>query len=56
MKHARKMNVLIIRTIDLINYMILQQDNINRSHQSLDILKNNVGWLKVSQTGIETIN
>ena len=55
-KHARKMNVLIIRTIDLINYLILQQDNINRSDQFLDILKNNVGWLKVSETGIETIN
>jgi len=55
-KHAHKMNVLIIRTIDLINYMIMQQDNIIRSDQFLNILKDNVGWLKVSETDIEIIN
>jgi len=53
--HATKMNVLIIRTIDLLNLMLLWEEVQDRRSQFLSIVLNNSGWLKVESSKYDII-
>ncbi len=55
-KHAVKMNILILRTLDLL-YLLRHLDNSKISRQSImDIFCSEVGWLKVDSDGWKIIN
>ena len=49
-KHAVKMKVLVMRTIDLLNMLYLKEKGVVPAEAFLDILKSENGWLKTSQT------
>ncbi len=54
-KHARKIGILIMRTLDLL--FLLQQMELGKISQKdiLELFINNVGWLKASPDGFEII-
>jgi len=47
--HAAKMNILVMRTIDLLNMLYLKEKKIVTTENFLNILKKENGWLKVSR-------
>lgn len=53
--HATNMNVLIIRTIDLLNLMLLLEKDQDRKSRFLSIVLNNSGWLKVESNKYDII-
>lgn len=53
--HAKKNNILIVRTIDLLNLMILLEKNPGKKEIFLDIVLNNSGWLKVESNKYDII-
>ncbi|GAH05117.1 unnamed protein product, partial [marine sediment metagenome] len=53
--HATNRNVLIIRTIDLLNLMLLLEKDQDRKSRFLSIVLNNSGWLKVESNKYDII-
>lgn len=49
-RHAVKMKVLVMRTIDLLNMLYLKEKGAVSAEAFLEILKSENGWLKTSQT------
>lgn len=52
-KHAVNMNVLIIRTIDMLNLLVMMQKHRVSQADILTMFKTHVGWLKVSGDEIQ---
>lgn len=46
-KHAVKMNVLVLRTLDLLNLLALVQKGRVTTADILELLRSNVGWLRI---------
>jgi hypothetical protein len=54
--HAKKLNVLIIRTIDLL-FLVRQFEDIpNRKEKFLEILRSGGGWLRVAATDYQVVS
>jgi hypothetical protein len=54
--HAKKLNVLIIRTIDLL-FIIRQFEDIpNKTEKFLELLRGGGGWLKATPTDYQIIS
>lgn len=54
-KHANKINVLILRTLDLLRLLKLFRDGSITKKEVLDLISNNSGWLKVSNDSWEIV-
>src|SRR5262249_46855326 len=54
-KHARNLNVLIVRTIDLLFFMKQLESAKDRKTKFLEILNSGGGWLKASATSYNII-
>jgi len=54
-KHAVKMRVLVLRTIDLLNLLYLKEIKGIDSQKLLDIFQKECGWLKTTQEGFEIL-
>lgn len=52
-KHAANLNVLVLRTIDLLNLLVLVQKGTITSERILELLRTEAGWLKVTGDGAE---
>lgn len=55
-KHAVKLNTLIIRTIDLLFFMLHLESNLNRKEEILKLISAGGGWLKADHTGYAIVN
>ena len=55
-EHAVRNNVLIMRTFDLLNINYLIEKKILNKNKLIKILKNNKGWLKVTENAYNVIN
>ena len=53
-KHAVAMRVLVIRTLDLLNLLVLVQHNQLSAEDILGFLQRQVGWLHVAENGLQT--
>lgn len=54
-KHAVKMNVLVLRTIDLLNLLYLKEAGAIDSTHLLNLFVKEHGWLKTTQEGFEVL-
>lgn len=54
-KHAALLNIIVIRTIDLLNLM-KQQEKENEKNLLIENIQNGGGWLKVTEDKIELLN
>ncbi|MCK4447545.1 MAG: hypothetical protein KAW56_10750 [Candidatus Marinimicrobia bacterium] len=54
-KHAVKMNILLLRTLDLLRLLRLIDDNCISRDKALKIFKSEVGWLKVESSKYEVL-
>ncbi len=55
-KYAVSRQVLIMRTIDLLNLLYLKEEGKMKLSDIIDLFKNKIGWLKVSTEKYEIIN